>query len=275
MSTATPSSSESPGEIPVLISGAGPTGLLTAILLTKMNIPCQILERERCFSPPSKALWVHSRTQEILHLIDPELMDQILEQGERLPLQRYYVGGRKVLEARMLPRNESVFESLVQLPQAKLVRILERALEKASGGKIGVEWGWEVVETRVVHAPGDHAPREETLEKKEYDDKDEGDGDISSPDWVETTVRRALKGTDQRTGKSKILGAITLPEEDEGKQYEHKVIRSRYLVGADGARSAVRHKMNIPFVGRTRESNMIVFDGTVDSNILIDGACIK
>lgn len=281
MSTATPSLSEPPGEIPVLISGAGPTGLLTAILLTKMNIPCQIVEREQYFSPLSKAVWIHSRTQEILHLIDPELMDQVLEQGELLPNHRYYFNGKMVLETRMLPKNESVFETMVQLPQAKMVRILERALEKASGGKVGVEWGWEVVDTKVIHAPGVHAPREEVLEQKEHDGKD-NNGDLVSPDWVETTVRRALKGTNQRAGESKVLGTIGLPEEDggyqnenEGKQYEHKVIKSRYLVGADGARSLIRHKTNIPFVGKTRDYNMIVFDGMVDSDILIDGACIK
>ncbi|GJJ68398.1 hypothetical protein EMPS_00744 [Entomortierella parvispora] len=273
MSTVIPSVSGPSENIPVLISGAGPTGLLTALLLTKMNIPCRIIERELCFSPLSKSVWTHSRTQEVLHLIDPELLQQFMEQGELLPTYRQYFGGKMVLEARLLPKNESFFEKLLQLSQERTVRILEKALEKASGGKMGIEWGWELMDTKVVHASDVHALREDTLEnKKDYNNED---GFMSSTSWVETIVRRTLTGTNHRTCESKLLGAVELSDEEEGKQYEYKVIKSQYLVGADGGRSVVRHKINMPFPGITRDNELIVFDGTVDTDIMIDGACIN
>ncbi|GJJ68401.1 hypothetical protein EMPS_00747 [Entomortierella parvispora] len=273
MSTVIPSISGPSENIPVLISGAGPTGLLTALLLTKMNIPCRIIERELCFSPLSKAVWNHSRTQEVLHLIDPELLQQFMEQGQLLPNYRHYFGGKLILEANLLPKNESFFEKLLQLSQERTVQILEKALEKASGGKMGIEWGWELMDTKVVYASDVHALREDTLEnKKDYNNED---GFMSSTSWVETIVRRTLTGTNHRTGESKLLGAVELSDEEEGKQYEYKVIKSQYLVGADGGRSVVRHKISMPFPGITRDNECIVFDGTVDTDILIDGACVN
>ncbi|GJJ68399.1 hypothetical protein EMPS_00745 [Entomortierella parvispora] len=272
MSTVIPFLSGPSEDIPVLISGAGPTGLLTALLLTKMNIPCRIIERELCFSPLSKSVWTHSRTQEILHLIDPELLQQCMEQGELLPKYRHYFGGKMVLEARLLPKNESFFEMHLQLSQERTVRILEKGLEKASGGKMGIERGWELMDTKVVHASDMHASREDTVENKKHNNED---GFMSSTSWVETILRRTLTGTNHRTGESKLLDAVELSEEEEGKQYEYKVIKSQYLVGADGGRSVVRHKINMPFPGITRDYECMVFDGTVDTDILIDGACVS
>ena len=85
--------------------------------------------------------------------------------------------------------------------------------------------------------------------------------------WVESTIRRAIEGTNEREGESKVLGTVELAGEDGKKQYMTKVVRSEYLTGADGGRSTVRHRLNIPFPGRNREYDLIIFDGCVDTEL--------
>ncbi|GJJ71767.1 hypothetical protein EMPS_04124 [Entomortierella parvispora] len=241
-----PPNAHKTAEVPVLISGAGPTGLFTALLLTKMNIPCRILERDLHFSPLSKALAIHSRTQEILQMTDPELIQQFLDVGYFPEKVRFYFDGKLVSGFDIIPGSESHYSKILLVPQAKTVQILSNALEKA-GGKI--EWGWELVDTKVVESI---------------------DGDSSSSSWVETTVRKAIQGTNTRVGESTILGTVELAGEDEEKMYEYETIKSQYLIGSDGGRSAVRHKIQMPFPGRTRDIHMILFDGTVKSNISME-----
>jgi len=53
----------------------------------------------------------------------------------------------------------------------------------------------------------------------------------------------------------------------EGEERELQVIRSEYLVAADGGRSTVRHKANIKFPGRTLVTKTLMFDGTVDTDL--------
>ncbi|GJJ77208.1 hypothetical protein EMPS_09567 [Entomortierella parvispora] len=242
-------------EVPVLISGAGPTGLFAALHLRKMNIPFRLIERDLTFSPLSKALGLHSRTQEILQMTDPALVQEFLENGRQANLFRIYFGGTFAGSIEQAPSKESYFSNVVLLPQFKTVSILSKALEKAGGE---IDWGWELVDTKVVESS------DETLSSSP------SSSPSSPPTWVETTIRRALDGTNKRTGESKVLGTVDLVLEDEDKQYEYETIRSQFLIGADGGRSAVRHKINMPFPGTTRDINMILFEGTVESNVPLD-----
>lgn len=240
-------------EIPVLISGAGPTGLFAAFLFGRMGVPYRIIERDLDSSVLSKSLWIHARTMEILQMSDPELIQQVLDQGVPAATHRFYYGGKFVRELDLVPRCNSHFNTHIHLKQSQTVRILSDAIVK-QGGK--VEWGWELVDTHVV----DTKVVEATV-----------DGSYTSEkSWVETTIRRALHGTNSRTGENKVLGTVDLDEEDKEKEYEYETIRSQFLIGADGARSVVRHKFDIPFPGRTRDIYMMAFDGIVEANISLD-----
>ncbi|KAI9242256.1 MAG: FAD binding domain-containing protein [Podila humilis] len=53
----------------------------------------------------------------------------------------------------------------------------------------------------------------------------------------------------------------------EGEERERQVIRSEYLVAADGGRSTVRHKANIKFPGKTLVAKTIMFDGILDTDL--------
>ncbi|GJJ77221.1 hypothetical protein EMPS_09580 [Entomortierella parvispora] len=237
-------------EIPVLISGAGPTGLFAAFLLGKMNIPYRIIERDLDFSILSKSMWFHSRTLEIFQMSDPELIQQAFEQRIPTPVHRFYYGGKVIRELDLMPKNNSHYKDLIHLQQFKLIRILADAIDK-QGGKI--DWGWELVDTKVVEAT--------------TEDNDEGSRETS---WVETTIRRAVNETREGNGVDSILGIIDLEEDKTEMQYEYETVRSQFLIGADGARSVVRHKINMPFPGRTRDVYMMAFDGTVESDIPLD-----
>lgn len=54
------------GNLPVLICGAGPTGLTLALELSRFGVPCRIIDRAREPAPHSRALAVHARTLELL-----------------------------------------------------------------------------------------------------------------------------------------------------------------------------------------------------------------
>ena len=182
---------------------------------------------------------------------DPGLIQQALNQGTIEIGHRFFYGGKFVQEMELKPKNDSHYNNLVHLQQAKTIRIFSSEMEK-HGGKI--DWGWELVDTKVVEAAVEGSVM--------------GEGRENS--WVETTIRRALDGTNRRTGECDVLGIVDLAEEDGEKQYEYETIKSQFLIGADGARSAVRHKVNIPFPGRTRDVYMMAFDGTVEANISLD-----
>lgn len=53
-----------PGQTPVLIVGAGPTGLLLAVWLTKLGVPVRIVDSKPGLSQETRAIVVHARTME-------------------------------------------------------------------------------------------------------------------------------------------------------------------------------------------------------------------
>ncbi len=54
--------------LPVLIIGAGPTGLMMACELARHNIPFRIIDKKSARAEGSNATWLQTRTLEILML---------------------------------------------------------------------------------------------------------------------------------------------------------------------------------------------------------------
>ncbi|KAH7050522.1 FAD binding domain-containing protein [Linnemannia elongata] len=233
-------------DVPVLISGAGPTGLLAGILLAKMGIRTHIIERDMTVSPLSKAFSLHPRTLEILRQTGQDLSTRFEKESWESHMGRMYFGGKLTAELKWTPAMESQFHHTWGLPQTSTVRLLTEEYEGTGMGCI--DRGWELVDTKVV---------EDIIGKQ-------------TTSWVETTIRRAVEGTNARKGESAVLGTVEQAGEDEGKQYEIKVIKSDFLIGSDGGRSTVRHVLNIPFPGRTRDANIILFDGHIDTDLPLD-----
>ena len=77
----------------VLIAGAGPTGLVLALWLTKQGVPVRIVDLAAEAGTTSRALAVHARTLELYRQLD--LTDAVVARGHRTAAARLWVGGEQ------------------------------------------------------------------------------------------------------------------------------------------------------------------------------------
>ena len=115
----------------VLIIGAGPTGLTTAIELARRNIKVRIIESRTSPSTRSKALVVHARTLEFMDILG--VADEMVRRGYTSPGIDFSSSAEKPLRANMYGL-DTRFPFILVLPQAETEAILERRLNE-----LGVE----------------------------------------------------------------------------------------------------------------------------------------
>ena len=77
----------------VLIVGAGPTGLVLALWLTKQGVSVRIIDNTAEPGTTSRALAVHARTLELYEQLD--LADAVVAKGYRVPGARLWLGGKQ------------------------------------------------------------------------------------------------------------------------------------------------------------------------------------
>ena len=109
----------------VLIVGAGPTGLTTAIELARRNVRVRIIERRSEPSTRSKALVVHARTLEFMDILG--VADEMVRCGYTSPGIDFSSNAQKPLRANMYGL-DTRFPFILVLPQAETEAILERRL---------------------------------------------------------------------------------------------------------------------------------------------------
>ncbi|KAF9575290.1 hypothetical protein EC968_003642 [Mortierella alpina] len=236
-------SSSSTSSVPVLISGAGPVGLFEAYLLTKQGIQVRIIERERAICPLSKSIGVHARTLEILQFTG--LIDEFMRRGFPMTDFKMLIGNQHMASIPVLAGADSHYSFALFLEQHRLSEILVEELVKLG---VKVDYGWELLDTKVVEA-----------------------GEDGKEPYVETIIRRTLSGDDTSAFEKPFVGRVDPMEEQEGKTYETQTVRSQYLVAADGGRSTVRHKLSINFPGRTIPQKSYMWDGTYESDCDLSG----
>ncbi|KAG0289387.1 hypothetical protein BGZ96_007058 [Linnemannia gamsii] len=227
--------------IPVLIAGGGPVGLFQAYLLTKLGVSVRIVERELAISPLSKALSIHPRTLEIFNFCG--IIDEFSARGKVLKESNIYFGNRRVATMPVLSLRKTHYSRALFLEQAKTSGLFVQELSKLG---VEVERGWELLDAKVVE-----------------------DSNDKSRTYVESILRKPISGS--RADRPAILGEVELLEEDSDCEYEIQTVRSDYLIAADGGRSTVRHKLNIPFPGITRNNKTFIWDGTFESDISMLG----
>ncbi len=86
-----------PNTIPVLIVGAGPTGLSMASELHRHGIEFRIIDKEQKPIATSNALALHSRTLEIFEQMG--LVDKVLTKGIKLNQFTIFADGKKIVES--------------------------------------------------------------------------------------------------------------------------------------------------------------------------------
>src|SRR4051812_4822771 len=119
----------------VLVVGAGPVGLLTAILLAEAGIKVEIIDREDRPAARSYACALHSPTIQLLDRLG--LAEPLMAQGRPIHGIAFYDGDTRCAEIKLSALGGK-FPFLLVLPQSSLEEILEQRLLRSAG--VRVKW---------------------------------------------------------------------------------------------------------------------------------------
>jgi len=134
----------------VLVAGAGPTGLVLALWLTRYGIPVRIVDKAPRADSTSRALAVHARTLELYQPMG--LAQPVIEAAHKLDTVNLWVAGRKRAHARFgdIGRGLSPYPYSVIYPQDEHEKLL---IERLEGAGVRVEREVEVVG---IEGDGEH-----------------------------------------------------------------------------------------------------------------------
>ena len=124
----------------VLVVGAGPVGLLTAILLAEAGIEVRIIDREERTTSRSYACALHPRTLKLLEGMG--LAAPVLEAGRRIEKIAFYDGAARQAEVK-LSQLGGAFPFMLILPQNAFESLLEQRLRKLG---VAVNWNHRFVD---------------------------------------------------------------------------------------------------------------------------------
>src|SRR5690348_7320985 len=80
-------------DAPVLIVGAGPTGLVLALWLARLGVPVRIIDKTAEPGTTSRALAVQARTLELYHQLG--LDEAVIHGGVQITNVNFWVKGRR------------------------------------------------------------------------------------------------------------------------------------------------------------------------------------
>lgn len=126
-------------ELPVLIVGAGPTGLMMACELKRHDIPFRIIDKKPEPTKGSNATWIQTRTLEIFDIIG--IVDRFLKIGHKCEAINFYAK-EKALANIPLTEIDSTYPFILMLPQSETERLLNEKLQES---KVHVERSLELV----------------------------------------------------------------------------------------------------------------------------------
>lgn len=198
---------EKMAEEPVLIVGAGPTGLVLAHELTRRGLRVRLIDKNAGPAEQSRALLIQVRSLEIFHFMG--LIDEVLAKGQAIGQINFFIRHRLAFKARFqgLP---SPYPFPLVLPQNDTEQILLSNLERMG---VSVERETELLQ------------------------------------WQQDAA-----------GVSAVLR----------KNGREERIRTAWLVGCDGAHSAVRHGLNLPFQGAAYPQRFCLADVELQSGLKPD-----
>ena len=113
----------------VLIIGAGPTGLVLALWLSKLGIRVRIIDKTSAPGTTSRALAVQARTLELYRQLD--LSEAVIKQGHRVTAANFWVKGEPVTRLPLSGIGEDLtpYAFLEMFPQDEHERLLIEHLE--------------------------------------------------------------------------------------------------------------------------------------------------
>ena len=169
----------------VLIVGAGPTGLVLALWLTRMGVPVRIVDKTNEPGTTSRALAVQARTLELYQQIG--LAAAVVERGRRFAAVNVWVSGKKKARAAFgdFGADLSPFPYALIFPQDEHERLL---IERLTMLGVEVERRTEVV--GFEQAPGQVCAH---LKRPHGDQETCVASFIAGCDGAHSTVRETLK----------------------------------------------------------------------------------
>lgn len=200
--------------VDVLIVGAGPTGLMMALLLQRQNVSFRLIDPLEGPVKESRALGIQARTLELFKSLD--LDRKVLSAGIKSEGMQLYLRGELKLEVDVsdMARPDTPYPYFFLLSQSKTERILIKELEDR----------------------GSRVERRTRL--------------ISFVQEAHATAAR-----------------IETPLGDE-------VVKAKYIVGCDGAHSAVRHQLGLEFHGEAYRNEFIMSDAHVKGALPQNQLCV-
>jgi 2-polyprenyl-6-methoxyphenol hydroxylase-like FAD-dependent oxidoreductase len=185
----------------VLIIGAGPTGLVLALWLTRLGVKVRIIDKTAEPGTTSRALAVQARTLELYRQLD--LADAVVAKGHRVPAVNLWVKGKPKAQISLAAMGSGLtpYPFLQIFPQDEHERLL---IQRLAALGVAVERRTELV-----------------------------------------------RFTEQENG---VLARLRGPDGEE------RGCEASYIVGCDGARSAVREAIGTGFPGGTYRQIFYVAD---------------
>ena len=189
---------------PVLIVGAGPTGLAAAMSLARAHIPVRLIDKAMQPNPYSRAIGIQARTLELFE--QHRLVERFLELGHRARAANLFSNGMRLAQLDFDPLHTR-YPYLLFLDQSVTERLLTEHL--ATFG-VTIERGVELT----MFSQGAAS--------------------------IQATLRRADGHTE--------------------------TLRPSYMIAADGAHSAIRHRLGLNFTGKTFEQTFLLADLHADTD---------
>src|ERR1700745_1645480 len=124
---------------PVLIVGAGPTGLTAALELSRMGVPVRLIDKRKAPATTSRAIGVQARTLELFE--QRGLAEEMLRLGNRGRFASIYGDGKRVFRLDF-GHVESRYPFMLLISQAETERILREAIARQG---VTPEWNTELV----------------------------------------------------------------------------------------------------------------------------------
>jgi 2-polyprenyl-6-methoxyphenol hydroxylase-like FAD-dependent oxidoreductase len=126
--------------VPVVIVGAGPTGVMLASELARRGIVVRVLDKQSVRSPETRAIGIHARTLEVFHQLG--LVEEFLALGHRVDGMTVHTRARRRTRVNF-GRLDSPYPFVLMLGQHRTQRILDQRLERLG---IAIERGVEVLD---------------------------------------------------------------------------------------------------------------------------------
>ena len=114
--------------LPVLIVGAGPTGLMMACELARFHIPFRIIDKNPQPTSASNATWIQTGSLELFDHVG--IVNQFLKRGHRCDAINLYSHGKALVQI-PFAHLDSSYPYVLMMPQSETEKLLTEHLEKS------------------------------------------------------------------------------------------------------------------------------------------------